>query len=41
MKFNRDIKLYRDSGLYQNVRPLEIIITFFFYNLRLFMTLKG
>ncbi len=26
LKFNRHIKLHRDSGLYPNLRPLEIII---------------
>ncbi len=39
LKFNRHIKLYHDSGLYPNLRPLEIIIKAFLYNLRL-MTLK-
>ncbi len=40
LKFNRHIKLHRDSGLYPNLRPLEIIIKTFLYNLRLFMTLN-
>ncbi len=36
LEFNRHIKLHRDSGLYPNLIPLEIIIKTFLYNLRLF-----
>ncbi len=32
--------LHRDSGLYPNLRHLEIIIKTFLYNLLLFMTLN-
>ncbi len=35
LKFNRHIKLHRDSGLYPNLRPLEIIRQFkTFYDLK-------
>ncbi len=34
------LKLHRDSGLYPNLRHLEIIIKTFLYNLLLFMTLN-
>ncbi len=34
------IKLHRDSGLYPNLIPLEIIIKTFLYNSSLFITLN-